>query len=90
MLVDKYEDFCITDKGSYILIYNKKKHYDFDNFHTHLKPSNKKGRLKTAQLLIYFVVNEIVPSSNYLQMSAIRISTNDRYIAKIKEIKALA
>lgn len=57
-------------------IYNTRK--DFDEGHGHI------GSQDTCEMLIKLMGRNIVPDSPYLRQTVLRISTDDKYIDKVK------
>lgn len=73
--MDCIGDFNIKkSKGKYVL-YNRKSK---NKGHTHIKT---KG---TCNKLIRWVCDKVVPRSDYLKVSAIRISRDEKYIEKVR------
>lgn len=88
-MVDKHDDFVISESSYRFTIENIKAN-DFDNFHTHIrKRKSKKKKTQTCDMLINLVCSMRVPKSDYLRVSAKRISRNKKYIEMIehKEMK---
>lgn len=74
--MDCKDDFKIKkSRGQYVLYNHKSK----DKGHTHIKT---KG---TCYKLVSWVCRKVVPKSDYLKRSAIRISRDEKYIQKVKE-----
>lgn len=72
-----YKDHKYTvkeNRDGYILCNN---HGEYKN-HGHLK------KFKTCMLLIRLMENNIVPDSSYLRGSVLRISTDEKYLTKVR------
>lgn len=74
--MDYIEDFNIKkSRGQYVL-YNRK---STKGAHTHIKTK------RTCHMLVDWVCNKIIPKSNYLKVSAMRISRDEKYIEMVKD-----
>lgn len=73
-------DYKIYKSGHNYIVHNTK--YDFKEKHSHI------GTFKTAKSIIYYVKKKIIPKnfSNYLLVSLIRISEDDKYIETIQDL----
>lgn len=76
-LVYQFKEYIVIEddhrKKGHIIINTKGK---YEN-HGHLK------RLKTAKLVIKLMENQIIPDSDYLKGTILRISLDDKYKEKI-------
>lgn len=75
----KNEYIVVKNKNGYIVINTKK---TFDNGHTHFK------NLEASKKLIHLAIHKKIPKTNsdYFLESLIRISNDEKYINKIKEL----
>ena len=70
------DNFIITEEHSkrgYVVINTEGTYLN----HAHIK------KLSTCKMLISLIKKEIVPNSAFLRVSALRLSTNDKYTEKI-------
>lgn len=81
-IYSKNEYVVIRSKNGYVVINSKKQ---FDNGHTHFK------NLDASKKLINLAIHKKIPksNSNYFLDSLIRISNDEKYIEKIKELKSV-
>ena len=76
----KKDKFILFQVRNGWIVYNTNK--EFENGHTHLKSKC------SALAAIDFVLKEKIPkrSSNYYLISLIRISDNENYVGKVREL----
>lgn len=76
-LLHRHNNFIVIEEANnrgVVLINTKGTHEN----HGHLK------RLKTAVMMINLIERKIIPKSNYLRGTALRVSLNERYKRDIK------
>lgn len=74
--MDAIDDFKIKkSRGEYVL-YN---HKSVNGGHSHI------GTKGTCHKLVRWICDKVVPRSDYLKISAIRLSRDEKYIKKVKK-----
>lgn len=74
--MDKISDFNIKRSRGHYILYNR---VSKTKGHTHIKTK------RTCNKLTGWICDKTVPISDYLKVSAIRLSRDEKYVKKVKD-----